>query len=261
MGLEGVNGNVKGEPIGEAPDSLDDHCLIIANLLPAQLAQGFIVARMVAVTEPKTMQKAVHISGVLTDEAVRNESIKKVEKRGNMGEPSKDKNGRDNNKRTRTGNVFATIVNPAGRENTGTWPKCTTCNSYHAPEGPYRTCFNCNSPGYLAKDYRSVPRNVNHVNARNLTVRACISGVLPTMYRVSLNLGLNRAHKDWKKISQIKLRTINRGQVMETREPRLGVGHSCCEEQRNTPDPNIKRVRFTLNNHFSTTLFDSGAEL
>ncbi|GKF59352.1 hypothetical protein Tco_0176138, partial [Tanacetum coccineum] len=30
----------------------------------------------------------------------------------------KDKNGRDDNKRTRTGNAFATTVNPVGRENT-----------------------------------------------------------------------------------------------------------------------------------------------
>ncbi|GKF94373.1 putative reverse transcriptase domain-containing protein [Tanacetum coccineum] len=65
------------------------------------------------------------ISGALTDEVVRNGSIKKVKKRGNMGEPSKDKSIRDDNKRTRTGNVFATTVNPVGRENTSTWPKCT----------------------------------------------------------------------------------------------------------------------------------------
>nr|GEZ39791.1 hypothetical protein [Tanacetum cinerariifolium] len=44
----------------------------------------------------------------------RNGSIKKVEKRRNVGEPSKDKNGKDDNKRTRTGNVFATtVVKPA----------------------------------------------------------------------------------------------------------------------------------------------------
>ncbi|GJR49545.1 putative reverse transcriptase domain-containing protein, partial [Tanacetum coccineum] len=119
--------------------------------------------------EPKTMQKAVQISGALTDEAFRNGSIKKVEKKGNVGELSKDKNGRDDNKKTRTENAFGTTVNPVGRENMGTWPKCTTCNSYHAPGGPYRTCFNCNRPGHLAKDCRVVPSNVNPVNVRNPT--------------------------------------------------------------------------------------------
>ncbi|GKB65812.1 putative reverse transcriptase domain-containing protein [Tanacetum coccineum] len=128
---------------------------------------------MVETTEPKTMQKAVQISSALTDEAVRNGSIKKVEKRGNVGESSKDKNGRDDNKRTRTENAFVTTTNPIGRENTGAWPKCTTFTSYHALEGPCCTCFNCNHLGHLAKDCRGMSRNVNHVNARNLTVRAC----------------------------------------------------------------------------------------
>ncbi|GJX88068.1 putative reverse transcriptase domain-containing protein [Tanacetum coccineum] len=128
---------------------------------------------MVTTTERKTMQKAVQISGALTDKAVRNGSINKVEKRGNMGEPSKDRSRMDDNKRTRTVNAFATTINPVGRENMGTWPKCTTCNSYHTPGGPCRTCFNYNRPGYLAKDYRGVLRNVNHVNSRNQTVRAC----------------------------------------------------------------------------------------
>ncbi|GKC91990.1 putative reverse transcriptase domain-containing protein [Tanacetum coccineum] len=117
--------------------------------------------------------KSRKIESALTDEAVRNGSIKKVEKKGNVGEPSKDKNGRDNNKRTRTRNAFTTTVNPVRRKNTGTWPKCTTCNSYHAPEGPCRSCFNCNCLGHLEKDCRGVQRNVNPVNARNPTVRAC----------------------------------------------------------------------------------------
>ncbi|GKC43690.1 reverse transcriptase domain-containing protein, partial [Tanacetum coccineum] len=136
---------------------------------PALQIQGMVVA-----TEPKTIQKAVQIAGTLTDEALRNGSIKKnPEKRGNGGEPSKDRNVRDNNKRTRTGNAFATTTNPIGRENTGMVPKCTTCNTHHPPETPCRTCFNCNRLGHFAKDCRVVPKNVNPVNARNPTVRAC----------------------------------------------------------------------------------------
>ncbi|GKE77349.1 putative reverse transcriptase domain-containing protein, partial [Tanacetum coccineum] len=115
----------------------------------------------------------MQISGALTEEAVRNGSIKKVQKRVSMGEPSKDRSGRDDNKRTRTVNAFATTINPIGRENMGTWSKCTTCNFYHVPGGPCRIFFNCNRLGHLAKDCRGVPRNVNPVNARNLTVRAC----------------------------------------------------------------------------------------
>ncbi|GJY94686.1 hypothetical protein Tco_0511047 [Tanacetum coccineum] len=95
---------------------------------------------MVAATKPTTIQKAVQISGTLTDEAIRNGSLKKnPEKRGNRGEPSKDTNRRDDNKRTRAGNAFATTKHPVRRENMG----------------------------YLAKDCRVVPRNVNPVNARN----------------------------------------------------------------------------------------------
>ncbi|GKE44687.1 reverse transcriptase domain-containing protein [Tanacetum coccineum] len=113
------------------------------------------ICGIVAAMEPKTIQKAVQISGALTDEAVRNGSIKKIEKRGNVGEPSKDKNGMDDNKRTRTGNAFTATVNPIGRENTGAWPKCTTCNSYH----PGALLHN-----NLTQDIRERPLNVSFEN-------------------------------------------------------------------------------------------------
>nr|GEZ16219.1 hypothetical protein [Tanacetum cinerariifolium] len=124
---------------------------------------------MVAATEPLTIQKAVQIAGTLTDEAFRNGSIKKnPKKRGNKGEPSKDKNGRDDNKRTRTGNDFSTTTNPVRRENTSTIPKCTTCNFHHLPETPCRTCFNCNRPEHFVKDCRVVESTLeargNHQN-------------------------------------------------------------------------------------------------
>ncbi|GKE14176.1 reverse transcriptase domain-containing protein [Tanacetum coccineum] len=129
---------------------------------------------MVAATEPKTIQKVVQLAVTLTDEALRNGSIKKnPEKRGNGGEPSKDRNVRDDNKRTRTGNAFATTTNPVRREYMGSVPKCTTCNYYHTPETPCRTCFNYNRPGHFAKDCRVMPKNVNPINVRNPTARAC----------------------------------------------------------------------------------------
>nr|GEV35133.1 retrotransposon protein, putative, Ty3-gypsy subclass [Tanacetum cinerariifolium] len=207
---------------------------------------GSHIRRMVAETEPKTMQKPVQISGVLTDEAVRNRSIKNVEKRGNVGEPSKDKNGRDDNKRTRTGNAFATTANPVGRKNTGVWPKCTTCNSYHASRGPCRTCFNCNRPCHFARDYRVVPRNVNLVNVRNSTSArgAChecgsTDHLKPTCPRLNRAQG-PRGTRPNQVISNNEVQGHkNQGNQARARAFMLGA-----EEARQ--DPNIVTGTFTL---------------
>ncbi|GJX44340.1 hypothetical protein Tco_0261016 [Tanacetum coccineum] len=58
--------------------------------------------------------------------------------------------------KTRTGNVFATTVNPVGRENTGTWPKCTTCNSYHVPGTFVAILMNSNV-------WSSTPRHLSRI--------------------------------------------------------------------------------------------------
>nr|GEU56709.1 putative reverse transcriptase domain-containing protein [Tanacetum cinerariifolium] len=176
-----------------------------------------LIYRMVAATEPKTMQKAMQIFGALIDEAVRNKSIKKVEKRGNIGEPSKDKNGRDDNKITRTGNVFATIVNPVGRENADAWPKCTTRNSYHALGGPCRTCFNCNSLACPRFSMAQGPRG-------------------------------NR-------LNQVVANNWGQGHGNQENQERGRAFMLVAEEARQ--DPNIVTATFTLNDHYAPTLFDS----
>ncbi|GJZ60756.1 putative reverse transcriptase domain-containing protein, partial [Tanacetum coccineum] len=181
-----------------------------------------------------------------------------VEKRGNVGEPSKDKNGRDDNKRARTGNAFATTVNPVGRENTGTWSKCTTCNSYHAPGGPCRICFNCNRPGHLARDCRSVPRNVNLVNARNPNVRTCYEcgstdHVRPACLKWNRAQGPRENHPN-----QVAANNGGQGCGNQENQARGRAFMLGAEEARQ--DPNIVTGTFTLNNHFATTLFDSGAD-
>nr|GFA76368.1 hypothetical protein [Tanacetum cinerariifolium] len=184
---------------------------------------------MVAAIEPKTMQKAMQISGALTDEAVRNGLVKKVEERGNMGETSKDKNGRDDNNRTRTRNTFATTANPVGRENTGAWTKI-----------------------------RGVLRNVNPVNARNPTVRVCYEcgsidharSACPRLNRVQGPRG-NR-------LNQVVANNGGQGHGNQRNQTR---GRACmlgAEEAHQ--DLNIVTGTFTLNNHFTTTLFDSGVD-
>nr|GEY14844.1 hypothetical protein [Tanacetum cinerariifolium] len=71
---------------------------------------------MVATTEPTTIQSDALKVGILTDEAIKNGAL--TEKRGNNGDPSRDGNVRDDNKRSRTRRAFATITNPVRKEYT-----------------------------------------------------------------------------------------------------------------------------------------------
>ncbi|GKC98113.1 hypothetical protein Tco_1168388 [Tanacetum coccineum] len=70
--------------------------------------------------EPTTIQSDVLKAGILTDEAIRNGSLKKsTKKRGNSGEPSRDGNVKDNNKRSRIGRAFDSTTNLLGRSTRG----------------------------------------------------------------------------------------------------------------------------------------------
>nr|GEZ07840.1 hypothetical protein [Tanacetum cinerariifolium] len=124
---------------------------------------------MVAAMELTTIQSVVLKAGLLTDEAIRNGSLKKkTKKRENGGELSRNENVMDHNKRSRTIRVFAKITNPVRKEYTGTTPKCTNCSFYHNHEMPCCKCTNCNHLRNFASDCRVGPRMVTLVNAKNL---------------------------------------------------------------------------------------------
>ncbi|GJZ06217.1 reverse transcriptase domain-containing protein, partial [Tanacetum coccineum] len=257
--------------VGDEHDAYADRFYELARLVPHLVTpenkriERYIyglapqIRGMVAATEPTTIHKAVQKAGTLTYEAIRNGSLKKnPDKRGNSGEPSRDRNVKDDNKRPRTGNAFATIANPVRREYTGAAPKCANCNLHHSPELPYRACFNCNRLRHLAKDCRVVPRMVNPVNARNLTVahRACFEcggtdhfkAACPRLNRAQ-RPGGNHPNQDVANNGG-QGRGINDNQACR-RAFMLGA-----DEARQ--DPNIVMGTFTLNNHYATTLFDSG---
>ncbi|GJY04706.1 putative reverse transcriptase domain-containing protein [Tanacetum coccineum] len=77
------------------------------------------ISGIVAVSEPKTIQSAILKAKMITDEAIRNGALNKnTKKKGDNGEPGRDGNVRDDNKRSRTRRVFATITNPVRKEYT-----------------------------------------------------------------------------------------------------------------------------------------------
>ncbi|GJX15097.1 putative reverse transcriptase domain-containing protein [Tanacetum coccineum] len=91
------------------------------------------------------MQKAVHISGALTDEAVRNGSIKKVKKRGNVGEPSKDRSEWMIIRGLGLGMFLLPLSKPTEvRDNMGNLAKVypTVATPNHVPDDLVVTCFN-----------------------------------------------------------------------------------------------------------------------
>ncbi|GKD79860.1 reverse transcriptase domain-containing protein [Tanacetum coccineum] len=93
------------------------------------------IRAMVAATEPTKIQSAVQKARMLTDEEIRNEALNKItEKRWNNGEPSRKRKAKDDNKRSKTGRVFATITNPVRKEYTGPAPKCANFRFHHNPE-------------------------------------------------------------------------------------------------------------------------------
>ncbi|GJU64451.1 putative reverse transcriptase domain-containing protein [Tanacetum coccineum] len=116
-GVEGVNGNIR---------TLSREVIVNMswNDFKFMMIEEFCPSHEMQKLEIELWNHAMVGAGhsAYTDrfhELARNGLIKKVEKRGNVGEPSKDKNGRDDNKMTRIGNDFATTANPIGIENTG----------------------------------------------------------------------------------------------------------------------------------------------
>ncbi|GJT63775.1 putative reverse transcriptase domain-containing protein [Tanacetum coccineum] len=179
------------------------------------------------------------IERMLTDEAIRNGSLRKnTKKKGNGEELSRNENVRDDNKISRTGRAFSKITNPVRKEYTDTAPKVG-------------------------------PRMVTPLNARNPTTARgacfeCGGTQNPTTAREAwcykaTCLRLNRAPRPrGNRQNQTMAIEGSQGRGNNGNQTRGGAFIIEVEEARQ--DPNIVMDTFTLNNHYATTLFDSSAD-
>ncbi|GJZ23986.1 reverse transcriptase domain-containing protein [Tanacetum coccineum] len=223
------------------------------------------IRRMVAAAEPHTIQNAILKVGVLTDKAVRNGSLKRNgERRGDSGESRLQAWAQDGDstecQKPDSGKVFATITNHVRKEYTGLAPKYTNYNFHHVLDTPCRMCTNCNRLGHSAKDCRPGPKMVTPLNAKNpiATRKACYECGGTDHYK-SVCPRLNKAPGQGEN-------HLNQGMTIEGGQGRGNNGNLArrrvfmmgAEEARQ--DPNIVTGTFSLNNHYATMLFDSGAD-
>ncbi|GKB48395.1 reverse transcriptase domain-containing protein [Tanacetum coccineum] len=98
---------------------------------------------------------AILKDGILTDEAVRCGTLtRSSEKRKEVEETSKQGGSLKDNKKEKVGKGFVTTTLPRN-VNVGAYPKCAKCFTYHPESGPCRLYFNCQKPGYFARDCRA----------------------------------------------------------------------------------------------------------
>nr|GEU92313.1 reverse transcriptase domain-containing protein [Tanacetum cinerariifolium] len=140
---------------------------------------------MVAATKPEIIQRAIQKVKTLINKAVRNGSLKRnPKKRGNNREPDRDRNVRDENKRTRTGNAFAKTTNSVRREYNGTTlsvvaPKIVNPMNVRNPTPAPRACYECEGTDHfkaacpskanvvadaLSRKERIKPRRIRAIN-------------------------------------------------------------------------------------------------
>ncbi|GJU75572.1 putative reverse transcriptase domain-containing protein [Tanacetum coccineum] len=172
--------------------------------------------------EPTTIQSTILTAGILTDEAVRCETLTKGnDKRKEMEEPSNQGSTWKDNKKSKTGSGFVATV-PPRNDNVNTYPKYAKCYTFHPENAPCRLCYNCQKRGHFERQCWAPIRQVTPVNA--------------------VKMGKNqRAFYECGSLDHLR--------------------YNCPKNALEAlQDPKVVTGTFSLNNQFATFLFDSGAD-
>nr|GEV88047.1 hypothetical protein [Tanacetum cinerariifolium] len=191
--------------------------------------------------------------GILTDEAVSCGTLTKGNnKRKGVEESSKQGGGRNDDKRDKVSIVFVASTTYRN-EYVGSLPKCATCLAHHPKDRPCLVCFNCQTPGHIARNCHSPIKQVAPINvvrgeyepgtcyecgSREHYQNTCLkSNLAPGQVgnRSTIEGNQNSRNNE----NQVKGRAFNLNAVGALQ------------------DPNVVTGTFYLNHHYAIVLFDS----
>ncbi|GJZ61005.1 reverse transcriptase domain-containing protein [Tanacetum coccineum] len=130
---------------------------------------------MLRVTQPTTIQSAILMARILTDEAVRcgtltngNDKRKEMEESSRQGSTWKDNN------KSKTGSGYVATF-PPKNDNVNTYPKYAKSYTFHPENVPCKMCYNCQKLGHFVRQCWAPIRQVAPINAVKIgqNQRAC----------------------------------------------------------------------------------------